>query len=77
MEQLGISGELEAKLDVLQIALATLVNQLEKKERANFVEQFQQAVQRAEKLIRDEADPQAGRETRAPHARTLLKLVAK
>ena len=77
MEQLGISGELEAKIEVLQIAVATLINQLDKKERGDFVDQFQQAVQNAERITRDEAHPIAARETLAPHARKLLRLLSK
>jgi hypothetical protein len=74
-EQLGVTGELSAKLDVLQIAIATLFNKLSHGEKQHVVQEFKAAIEQHESISRDPSDPLAAVERLKPHVSAFLALV--
>jgi len=74
-EQLGATGELSAKLDVLQIAIATLFNKLTHGEKQHAIQQFKAAIEEHESISRDPSDPLAAVERLRPHVSAFLAVL--
>ncbi|MFM0213744.1 hypothetical protein PQQ96_40885 [Paraburkholderia sediminicola] len=74
-EQLGATGELGAKLDVLQIAIATLFNKLTSGEKQYAIQEFKAAIEKHETISRDPSEPHAAVERLKPHVSAFLALL--
>jgi hypothetical protein len=74
-EQLGATGDLGAKVDVLQIAIATLFNKLTYGEKQHAIREFKAAIEKHETISRDPSDPLAAVERLKPHVSAFLALL--
>jgi len=75
-EQFGATGELSAKIEVLQIAIAALISPQTSAENAAFIRRFKDAVEQRESITRDPSSHTTWQERLGPHARDLLRLIA-